>query len=245
MNNTLLIILAVALVAAGVVGWFILSSGDTLPEAEETTEHVYVEPVPTEPEAQEADPEPAVEPTVAETETPDEISAETRVPTALWAADGVIDLGEYAQSTNVAGVDVYWTAGTNLLRVGLESPGTGYVSIGFDPDNRMEGANYIVGYVHEGETFIRDDYGTGPTSHGADIERGGEDNILSSGGTEWADHTVLEFVIPLDSGDDSDKPLVFGGTYDILVAYHDLQDGFTSRHSRRGAGKMTVLEASP
>jgi len=241
MNNTLLIILAVALVAVGVVGWIILSSGDDLPEAAESADHVYVTPVPTEssttPSAEsEEEPEPE-----SETET---AVSESTTSVGIWAVDGVVDLGEYVHSTTVSDVAVHWSNDGNLLRIALESPGTGYVSIGLDPVDRMEGANFIIGYVQEGEAYVRDDFGTGPTSHAADTERGGEDNVLSFAGTEWADHTVLEFVIPLDSGDEMDKALVPGRTYDILVAYHDLQDGFTSRHSRRGEGTITLDPAS-
>jgi hypothetical protein len=229
MNNTLLIILAAALVVAGVVGWLILSPGDGAPEVEEPTEHVFVEPVPLEPVPL----EPEVEPEPAREES-------AVVPSPLWAVDGVIDLGEYTRSTTVSDVSIHWSNDTNMLRIGLESPGTGYVSIGFDPVRRMEGANIIIGYVREGEAFVRDDFGTGPTDHAADTDRGGQDNVLSYAGTEWADHTVFEFVIPLDSGDEMDKPLRPGETYEILVAYHDLQDGFSATHSRRGAGEIQL-----
>lgn len=234
MSNTLLIILAVALVAAGVVAWVLLSPVDGVTEAPEMTdpEHVYVEPVTMEPEPAEHDT------VVPELPVPEETTP-TR-PSPLWAVDGVIDLGEYAHSTDVIDVKVHWANDSNSLRVGLESPGTGYVAIGFDPARRMEGANFIIGYVQEGEVFVRDDFGTGPTDHAPDTERAGQDNILASGGSEWADHTVLEFMIPLNSGDDLDKPLRPGGTYTILVSYHDLQDGFASRHSRRGSGEIQL-----
>ena len=239
MNNTLLIILAVALVAAGVVAFMLLSPKDALQESTETVDHVYVQPVPTEPE-----PEPAATSTVAEEPAVEPEMEAVAVPSPMWAVDGVIDLGEYAQSTTVVDVIVSWENDANMLRIGLESPGTGYVAIGFDPVRQMEGANYIIGYVQEGEAYVRDDFGTGPADHAPDTERAGEDNILSSAGTEWADHTVLEFVIPLDSGDEMDKPLRPGGSYEILIAYHDLQDGFATRHSRRGSGRIE-LDAVP
>jgi len=228
MSNTLLIILAVALVAAaGVVALILVSPSDVLQESIETADHVYVQPVPAEPE-----PEPEPEPQLP------------TLPSPMWAVDGVVDLGEYAHSTTVVDVVVHWSNDASLLRIALESPGTGYVAIGFDPEQRMEGANYIIGYVEEGEAYVRDDFGTGPADHAPDTDRAGEDNILSSAGTEWADHTVLEFIIPLNSGDDMDKPLSPGGSYEILVAYHDLQDGFTVRHSRRGSGRIE-LDAVP
>jgi len=236
-NKTLLIILAVALLVGGAAAWFLLSrapDGATEPVAigPEVPEVVAVQPAPAEPET--------------ESETPEPVQTESAVlpePAPVWAPDGTIRPGEYAHSTSLIDVTIHWFNDANVLRVGLESPANGYVSIGFDPEDRMEGANYIVAYVEEGEVYIRDDFGIGPTSHAADTDRGGTDNILSYGGTEWADHTVVEFSIPLDSGDAQDKALRPGWTYDILVAYHDLLDGFSGRHSRRGSGQITLDHA--
>ena len=161
-----------------------------------------------------------------------------------YSIDGAIGADEYAHSTEVAGIEVYWANDATYLRVGLVAPGTGYVAIGFDPDRQMEGANFILGYVQDGKGTFRDDFGTEPMAHMADIDRGGVDNIVSSAGAEWTDQTILEFVIPLDSGDEMDKPLAPGGTYTVLLAYHDLQDGFSVRHSRRGTGQIQ-LDAVP
>jgi hypothetical protein len=237
MNNTLLIILAVALVAVGVVGWFILSSDNELPEAEESGDHVFVEPVPAVPTAADVT---EVESTKPQTESSSGPTADVMPVSTMWAVDGVIDLGEYAHSTTVVDVKVHWWNDANMLRIGLESPGTGYVAIGFDPVRGMEGANYIIGYVLEGEAYVRDDFGISGTTHVPDTERGGENNILLAKGSEWADHTVLEFMIPLDSGDAMDKPLRDGETYTILVAYHDLADGFAAEHSRSGTGEIQL-----
>ncbi len=222
MNKMILMILAVALLAGGVAAWYLLSRSDDVEPAPALVDLVETEPT-------------TLEPAPVQTEA--EVSTQ---PSAMWAADGVIDLGEYAHSTVVVDVRVHWTNDGNVLRVGLESPGTGYVAIGFDPEDRMEGANYIIGYVQEGKVFVRDDVGTSPTEHAADTEHGGQDNVLSAGGSEWGDHTVLEFVIPLDSGDEQDKALRPGSTVDILVAYHDMQDSFSVRHGRRGSGQIEL-----
>jgi hypothetical protein len=231
MNNTLLwIILGVALVVGGIVVWLALSPHGGAAGPSEAEQPAVSEPV-------------AVEPEIPPTAEPEPVQTESVTPVAqqgLWAVDGVIDLGEYSHSIDVVDVRVSWANDASVLRVGLASPGGGYVAIGFDPEDRMKGANIVIGYVHEGVTFVRDDFGTSVNGHTADTDRGGEDNILSSAGTEWGDHTVIEFVIPLDSGDEMDKPLRPGGTYTILVAYHDLQDGFEARHSRRGTGEITL-----
>lgn len=161
-------------------------------------------------------------------------------PPPLFEIDGIIAANEYRHSTEVAGVEVYWTHDQTLLQVGLVSPGTGYVAIGFDPESRMEGANYILGAVVGEQVVVRDDWGVGPTRHGPDVENGGTDDILALAGRESDGQTILEFVIPLNSGDPADKPLVAGGTYVILVSYHSTDDSFATRHSQRGSGTIVI-----
>jgi len=162
------------------------------------------------------------------------------VRVTLSSVEGAISDGEYPHSVEIAGVKVYWVNDGRVLCIGLVSPGTGYVAIGFDPVDRMLGANFILGSVAEGVLKIRDDYGNSATGHDADATLGGMDNVLSAAGHQWADQTVVEFVIPLNSGDSTDKQLLPGGSYPILVAYNALSDDFSARHNRRGTGRITL-----
>ena len=159
---------------------------------------------------------------------------------AGYSINGTIVSGEYAHETIIAGVEVHWANDEYRLRVGLVSPGTGFVSIGFDPENQMQGANYIIASMHEGVLSIRDDYGHEQLAHVEDTSRGGQDDIITAAGNEWPDQTVIEFVIPLDSGDAMDKPLLPGHQYTILVSYHSLLDSFSNRHTRRGSGVIQI-----
>ncbi len=239
MNNTWLIILGI--LAAGFAAFLLLPR--VLPEPEPVPEvPAVVEVEPAVPEEETTVGEPAAD--EGETTEAAEEAVPEEAPVIGYSIDGAIGETEYAHSTEIAGVEVYWTNDATYLRVGLVAPGTGYVAIGFDPVRQMEGANFILGYVEDGKGYFRDDFGTEPTAHMADVDRGGVDNIVSSAGAEWTDRTILEFIIPLDSGDGMDKPLVPGGTYTVLLAYHDLQDGFTARHSRRGSGQIQ-LDATP
>ena len=162
------------------------------------------------------------------------------VATAGYSIDGTIVSGEYAHEMTIAGVDVYWTNDAYRLRMGLVSPGTGYVAIGFDPDRQMEGANFIIGAMHEGVLTIRDDYGHELLAHMEDTARGGEDNIIAADGNQWPDQTVIEFIIPLDSGDPMDKPLLPGHQYTVLVSYHSMFDNLSGQHTRRGSGTLQL-----
>jgi hypothetical protein len=105
----------------------------------------------------------------------------------------------------------------------------------------MKGANMVLVAVDaEGQVVARDDYGIGTMSHAADVDSGGMDDILSVAGSETADQTTVEFVIPLDSGDPFDKPLTAGETYGLLVAYNATSDDFTQKHTSRGTGEITL-----
>ena len=179
------------------------------------------------------------------TETPidegtEPVLADPVVVEVGYAIDGWIVAGEYANETTIAGIEVYWGNDDQQLRIGLVSPGTGYVSIGFDPDRQMEGANIIIAAVHEGQLTIRDDYGHEPLAHIEDTMRGGQDDIIAAAGNQWPDQTVIEFIIPLDSGDLMDKPLLPGHAYTVLAAYHSMLDDFSNQHTRRGSGEMQL-----
>ncbi len=190
---------------------------------------------------------PVVEPVEeVEPEEPTEVPGIPIEPVAVVpvAIDGVVFSGEYAHRTDAGGFEVHWSNDINYLRVGLVSPGTGYVAIGFDPDHRMRGANFIIAAVEDGRLMIRDDYGDGSVRHTADTLLGGTNDIIEAAGSERDGWTTVEFVIPLTTRDEYDKTLVPGETYNILIAYHVTSDSFAVRHSRRGSGTMR-LDAAP
>jgi hypothetical protein len=165
--------------------------------------------------------------------------ASPAIPVAA-AIDGVIYEGEYAHSTEAGGFQIRWSNDASFLRVGLTSPGMGYLAIGFDPDDRMQGANFVLAAVRSGQLWTRDDYGNGPLTHASDASLGGTDDILAAAGRESEGKTHVEFVIALNSGDRFDKLLTPGTTYDIVISFHETNDDFDTYHSRRGAGKMRL-----
>ncbi len=160
--------------------------------------------------------------------------------TPAVTVDGMVGEEEYPHTTEVVGVRVYWYNDAENIYVGLVSPGKGYVDIGFDPERRMQGANLILTAVKDGEIATRDDYGVAQTNHAPDTGLGGEDNILDAAGAEDENGTVTEFVIPLDSGDRYDKALEPGESYTIIVSYHRTSDSFSTYHSERGYGEITL-----
>ncbi len=155
-------------------------------------------------------------------------------------ANGVKD-PPYSTVT-AAGVTLNYlvTADMQNLDCQLIASTTGWIAVGFAPSTGMQSANFIIGY-HSGGSFIRDDWGTSPSSHASDTSLGGTDNIISVSSSEEAGVTQLNFIIPLNSGDNFDRALVIGQTYDVLLARgFGGADNYTSGHAARGSAQITI-----
>ena len=166
---------------------------------------------------------------------------ETTDPMAEWQADGAILDGEYAHEATVGEVRLWWSNDAEFLYLAMEASTTGWISVGLDPERRMEGANFIIGAVAGGEAQIWDAYGTAPVgnTHPPDEELGGTNDIVAYAGVEEGGVTRFEVQIPLDSGDAFDKPLEPGGTYPIIVAVGS-SDSFDASHTSRAGGSITL-----
>lgn len=179
--------------------------------------------------------------TLAPTRTPVQEAAATPQSSA-WTPDGVIGEGEYANTVEAGGVQFSWSTDAEFLYGALSAQATGWVAVGFDPQNKMQGANYIFGYVKDGQTFVEDMFGTRPigaNSHPPDTDLGGRNDIVESGGSEAGGVTVIEFKIPLDSGDTNDKPLRAGSSYKVILAWSN-RDDFTSIHGGYGSAEINI-----
>jgi hypothetical protein len=157
---------------------------------------------------------------------------------ATPAIDGVIMENEYAHffTDAVTGIRVYWSNDEMDLTMGLVSPGTGWVAVGFEGSMIKLDANIIQAAVAAGELTIQDQFGTDPFSHSEDAEQ----DILEAAGAETDGDTVVEFSIPLDSGDAWDRPLLPGNTYSLLLAYNESSDDLASMHSAASTTQFTL-----
>jgi hypothetical protein len=186
-----------------------------------------------------ATPTEAVKPT--DTPTPEPPTA-TPIPEPSWQADGSIEEGEYAHQVEAAGVTFHWSNDAEYLYGALSAQTEGWVSVAFDPEARMQGANFVFGYVKEGQAFVEDMYGirpAGPGSHPSDEQLGGSHDIPEYGGLEEGSVTAIEFKIPLDSGDEYDKPLRSGSSYTVLLAVGS-SDDLDSYHAGRDYGEIAL-----
>lgn len=132
-----------------------------------------------------------------------------------------------------------WKVEAQNLVIKLSAATTGWIGVGFNPSKVMRDANIIIGYVKDGNVFIRDDFGTKEKRHSADVELGGQDNILTKKGSETNGTTTIEFSIPLDSGDKYDQKLIPGKEYKILLATGE-DDSFTKKHKKKAKVTITL-----
>ena len=155
-------------------------------------------------------------------------------PASPPAVDGVIAEGEYAQvlQDEETGISLYWSIAEDKIYIGLRSPGSGWLAVGFSPEGpMMKGADILIGYVKDGQAFARDHYADGQVAHRHDEELGGTDDIEKFAGSEDESGTTLELVRPLKTGDAYDKPIE-PGEVKVLLAYSD-SDDWTSYHKKR------------
>lgn len=150
-------------------------------------------------------------------------------------SDGTIGFSEYGGSFSeeISGIEVFWEHNESLLRVGLLSPGIGWVGIGFRSRGENMGGNIVMGYVNSsGSVILEDTTGIG-LAHYSDKDYGGVDNIIYRAGSESRGKTTLEFAFPLITGDIYDQQLVPGYSYEFFLAMHTTADNLVTKHTDR------------
>jgi hypothetical protein len=147
---------------------------------------------------------------------------------------------EYDHETEFGGMSFAWKVAGENLNIKLTAPTTGWVGIGFNPTDAMEGANYILGYVKDGNVELRDDYGDSKRNHKEDVKLGGTSDLTVVGGEEKGKNTTVEFSIPLNSGDKYDSVLDPAGNTVVLLAFGGSRDSMRSKHKYRGTFNVNL-----
>jgi len=141
---------------------------------------------------------------------------------------------EYQHTLEAKDMTVSWSIDTDQIHLQLTAGTTGWVSIGFDPESAMRGADIIIGVVKNGKVEIEDHYGVRSRSHSQDETLGGKNNVLNPAGEEIDGVTTIRFSRALGSTEQWDKPIVSQGTSRIMVAYGSGSDSLDSGHRYRG-----------
>ncbi len=159
------------------------------------------------------------------------------------AIDGKIDSGEYALKAEFGGGDhkLHWRFQGDTGVFAIEAKTTGWVALGIDPEQVMNKADMIFGWVTEdGQVNVVDTFATGPNGpHPPDTELGGSADVLEYGGTQRDGVTTIEFSRSLNTGDRYDKEVPREGTLKVIWAYGD-SDDFEEFHAKAGYGTLDM-----
>jgi hypothetical protein len=140
---------------------------------------------------------------------------------------------EYQHKLEVKNMEFSWTIEKDQIHVMLKAKTSGWVSIGFDPEKTMLGANIIIGMVKDGKFTIEDHYGVRKRGHKSDKDLDGNSDVLNPSGFEENGVTTISFTFPLNTDDKYDKPINPEGTSLVMLAYGAGKDSFKTRHPYR------------
>ncbi|MFH2000961.1 MAG: DOMON domain-containing protein [Planctomycetota bacterium] len=157
-----------------------------------------------------------------------------------------------AQAASIAGggfmlkaadVDFTWNIQGDKLSVKLAAPTTGWIGVGFNPTEEMKDANFIIGFVKDGEVSVLDQFGTAKRKHKEDSELGGTDNLSDTAGSETASSTEISFTMPLKSGDAMDREILPQADQVVLLAYGNT-DRLAQQHVANAKLKVNLSTGS-
>jgi hypothetical protein len=148
---------------------------------------------------------------------------------------------DYQHKLELKNMKFSWTIEGDHINVMLSAKTTGWVSIGFDPESVMQGANIIIGTVEEGKLKVEDHFGNKKRGHKSDEALGGSNDILNSSGSEENGVTTISFTFPLDTGDKYDKAINPKGTGRVMLAYGTGKNSFKTRHRFRTVYEINYL----
>lgn len=157
------------------------------------------------------------------------------VSLVLFSTLAIVGATEYQHELKDKDMSFAWTVEGENLAVKLVAETEGWVGIGFNPVEKMAGANFILGYVKKGEAKIVDEFGHDDNKHKSDTKLGGASDVTLVGGTEVDGVTTIEFTIPLESGDKNDTKIDVKGETTVLLGYGAGRDSFRSKHKYRSS----------
>jgi hypothetical protein len=146
----------------------------------------------------------------------------------------------YDHKIAVENIVFEWKLADETIHIRLAAKTEGWVGIGFNPSSRMKDANFIIGYVKEGNVKVTDHYGTTERQHEKDTKLGGQINIADIAGKEENGVTEITFSIPLNSEGPKDRPIWTGKDNTVLLAYGAGRDSFRAKHQFKTALKVNL-----
>jgi hypothetical protein len=84
----------------------------------------------------------------------------------------------YRGHFEAAGVALHWVNDAEHLYGARSAQTEGWVDVAFDPEARIQGANFVFGYVKDGQTSVKDMYGIQPAGPGSHEKRTGQEPFV-------------------------------------------------------------------
>lgn len=137
------------------------------------------------------------------------------------------------------GMTVTWTIESDYLHIEARAPTQGWVAIGFNIKEGLQGTNLIMGAVKNGKVHIEDQWIVAVGEHKSILDLGGQDLLLEKAGKENAKGTTITFRIPLQATDDFHHNLEKGKAYHLLMAF-SREDDFTHHSMIRTSVKIIL-----
>ncbi len=144
-----------------------------------------------------------------------------------------VQAADYDHEMKGAGVTFSWKVDGDTLHGKMSAKTKGWVAVGFNPVEKMQGGNYILGYVKGDDVQVADHFGNKKINHDSDEKLGGTSDVTIVGGTEKGGTTTIEFTIPMNSGDKYDTALVADGDTTVVLAHGPPRDSFKARHKKQ------------
>ncbi len=133
-----------------------------------------------------------------------------------------------------------WSVEAGSLRVQLTGKTTGWVGVGFNPEEMMKGANFILGYVKNGKVKVVDHFGHSDRNHKSDTKLGGQNDTSGVSGSEKKGVTEITFTIPLKTGDEYDTVIDPTGMTTVLLSMGSGRDSIRSVHGFKSIYRVNL-----
>lgn len=156
-----------------------------------------------------------------------------------WTSDGTITDNEYTQFQQIGDLQVFTRLEGDLVCLALRSQKDGFLALGIRPENKMKGADMIIGALTGTQAVISDTYSTGIWGpHPDDTKLGGTYDIMAPSGSRQNGWTAFEFKRKLSTGDSRDKNLTVGDN-PVIWSIGGSAD-VTIQHNNRGYGSLVL-----
>jgi hypothetical protein len=160
--------------------------------------------------------------------------------------DGAIADGEYANSVTEeeSGTVISWTVEGDMVYMAVQAEAEGWYGVGWAPeiDNRKAGFDQLIFTIVDGEAVAYDMFQDRARGTPAmDEEEGGSNSLAEFAATHDGAAWAIEFVRPLDTGEEADVAITPGSEMVLAIAHGETMD-IERDHPRSSRGGAAYIE---